>query len=191
MADVVHAVLARDEIQGLDPDVAIGGHDRIARARWRPAIVDGIGRQDRDADPSEGAGDLLHAVVVQEVPRMPAPVLPLAVEAQGQVLAHAEQAPPQIATGPGDDRAQAVPQRKDLQLLQSWHPAVPAGAGAEGDEAVDPPGGRHDPERMAGIGVSDDEQCPVRVAHAGQCRRQVQASPVEIVKLELAQVSGP
>ena len=131
---------------------------------------------------------MAHSFVIEEVGRAAAQALPLPIEVERQILTHADETPPQVTVEPGEDGPQAVPEGEDPPLLASWHPAMPAGARAEGEEAVDAPRRRHDPEGMAGIGVAEDEEGPVRVGHEGQRRGQVEPTPVEIVHAQLLQV---
>lgn len=112
-------------------------------------------------------------VVIEEVGRSAAQALPLPIEVERQVLTHADETPPQVTVEPGDDGPQAVPEGEDLPLLASRHPAMPAGARAEGEEAVDAPRRRHGPEGVAGVGMAEDEEGLRRVGHEGQRRGQV------------------
>src|SRR4030095_9940300 len=69
--------------------------------------------------------------IVEVIARVLAPALPLPIEVERDVLAHAQQAPCEVALPPGEQRAEDVPHREDLDAFEGRHPAVPAGAGSE------------------------------------------------------------
>jgi|GEM_PF-6229647 len=168
--------------------IAIAGHQRIARQRRRPQVVGGVQRQDRRAHPGESFRDFRHFRVIEEVARELAPVLPLAVHAHRQIFAHAKLAPGQAPFPARDDRPYHMPHGQHAQAFQARHPAVPAGADTEQVDTDDLFMVRHQPQRMAAIGMADHVQRrAVGRSEKFDHRVQVQARPVEEAGLETAQ----
>src|SRR5690606_20120265 len=131
-----------------------------------------------------------HLGIVEIVVRKTAPALPVPIHAQGQIVAHAQQAPGQIALPGNDGRHEHMPEQPYLPSFGQGHPAGPAGTAAEaiaGSQAVMV--GQH-ADGVTTEGVPDPVQWQVFLAEHVHGGGQILLRPVQIAHLETLQLPG-
>jgi hypothetical protein len=123
--------------------------------RGHPGIVYGVGCGDRGDHAVIGFLDLRVGRIIEEEAGKARPSAPLQIRVAGQVFAHAQLAPGQVAVGTDQDRADNRPQEAHPDPLGCRHPPGPPRAGTEGVHRPQRGGVRHQPQRHAAKGVSD------------------------------------